>query len=324
MVARIEVMRPGGPEVLTLAERPLPAPGPGEVQVRHRAIGVNFIDCYHRSGLYPLPLPSGIGLEAAGVVVAVGEGVDAFRVGDRVGCFLGPPGAYSEARTIAAASLVRLPDALDDETAAAVLLKGATVEYLVRRVFPVRRGHAVLFHAAAGGVGLLACQWLRTLGARVIATAGSPGKAALAREHGADEVILYREEDLVARVRELTGGRGVDVVYDGVGRATFAASLDCLKARGHMVSYGNASGPVGQIDVNLLQAKGSLFLTRPSLMHYYVAPDEIADGITALFKKVLSGEVRPRIGQRFPLAAAAEAHRALEARATQGATLLLP
>ncbi|RMD86686.1 MAG: quinone oxidoreductase [Alphaproteobacteria bacterium] len=324
MVARIEFARTGGPEVLALVETPLADPGPCEVRVRHRAIGVNFIDCYHRSGLYPMPLPSGIGLEAAGVVEAVGEGVTTCRAGDRVGYFLGPPGAYAEARNIAADRLVKLPDAVDDRTAAAVMLKGATVEYLVRRVFPVKAGDVVLFHAAAGGVGLLACQWLKALGARTIATAGSPEKAALARDHGADAVILYREEDVVTRVRALTEGRGVDVVYDGVGRATFAASLDCLRPRGYMVSYGNASGAVGEIDVNLLQTKGSLFLTRPSLMHYYANAEEIAAGVDQLFEMVTRGALRPLIGQEFPLARAADAHRALESRATRGATILLP
>ncbi|MFQ5347142.1 MAG: quinone oxidoreductase [Rhodothalassiaceae bacterium] len=324
MVARIEFSRTGGPEVLTLVKSALAEPGPGEVQVRHRAIGVNFIDCYHRSGLYPLPLPSGMGLEAAGIVEAVGAGVTTFRVGDRVGYFLGPPGAYAEARNIAAERLLNLPDTIDDRTAAAILLKGATVEYLVRRVFPVKAGHVVLFHAAAGGVGLLACQWLKALGARTIATAGSPEKAALARDHGADAVILYRQEDVVARVRALTDDRGVDVVYDGVGRATFAASLDCLRPRGYLVSYGNASGAVGEIDVNLLQTRGSLFLTRPSLMHYYANRDEIVEAVAALFEMVARRALRPFIGQEFPLARAADAHRALESRATRGATILLP
>lgn len=324
MSRTIRMTRTGGPEALELVDIDVPPPGPGEIRLRHTAIGVNYIDIYHRTGLYPVELPSGLGLEAAGVVEDVGDDVDDLRPGDRVGYMLGPIGAYAERRSLPAEAVVRLPDGISDELAAAALLKGCTVEYLVRRVFHVKPGHRVLLHAAAGGVGQIAVQWLKAIGAEVIGTAGSPEKATRARKLGCDHVIDYRKEDVAARTREITDGVGVDVVYDGVGKSTFAASLDALRPRGMMVSFGNASGPVGEIDVNLLQQKGSLFLTRPSLMHYYADATERQEGVDALFAHIEAGDIKVAIGQRFPLEAAADAHRALEARRTSGSTILLP
>jgi len=324
MTRAVRFTQTGGPEVLELVDVDVPPPGPGEIRLRHTAIGVNYIDIYHRSGLYPVELPSGVGVEAAGVVEAVGEGVSHLKAGDRAAYMLGPIGAYAECRTMPAAAAIPLPGVISDELAAGVLLKGCTVEYLIRRVFHVKSGHRVLLHAAAGGVGQIAVQWLKALGAEVIGAAGSPEKAERAQALGCDHVILYREEDVAARAREITDGVGVDVVYDGVGRATFAASLDALRPRGMMVSFGNASGPVGDIDVNLLQQKGSLFLTRPSLMHYYAEPAERQTGVEALFERLAAGDITVAIEQRFPLKAAADTHRALEARETTGATILLP
>ena len=315
----------GGPAVIGLEELELPAPGPGEVRVRQTAIGLNFLDTYQRSGLYPLPaLPSGLGSEAAGVVEALGPGVSELRPGQRVAYAGGPPGAYAEARVLRAAQLVPLPDELDDERAAAVLLKGLTVEYLLRRTFRVERGQTVLFHAAAGGVGLLACQWLKHLGATVIGTVGSDAKADLARAHGCDHTIVYTREDFVARVRELTGGIGVPVVYDSVGRSTFQGSLACLRPRGLLVSFGNASGRPEPLDPALLAQRGSLFLTRPTLADYTATRDELLASADALFAVIRAGAVKIEVRQRWPLAAAADAHRALEGRQTTGASVLLP
>jgi NADPH2:quinone reductase len=314
----------GGPEVLKLEVHSGGSPGPGEARVRHTAIGVNFIDVYHRNGLYPVPLPSGLGVEGAGLVEAVGKGVGHVRVGDRVAYAGGPPGSYSEARLIPADRLVKLPDGISDRQAAAMMLKGLTVQYLLRRTHRVRPGETVLFHAAAGGVGLIACQWLKALGATVIGTAGNDEKAALARAHGADHVIVYTRESVPDRVREITGGKGVPVVYDSVGKATFAGSLDCLQPLGLMVSFGNASGAVPPFDIGMLARKGSLYLTRPVLFTYTAQREDLESMAAELFEVVESGKVRITVHRAFPLAEAAEAHRVLEGRGTTGSTILLP
>ena len=314
----------GGPEVLTWEEVAVAEPGPHEVTVRHAACGLNYIDTYHRSGLYPLALPSGIGMEGAGTVEAIGSAVTLFRPGDRVAYAGGPVGAYAEVRNLPADRLLKLPDSLSFETGAAMMLQGLTAAYLLRRTYCVQPGDAVLIHAAAGGVGLIACQWARALGATVIGTVGSPAKAELARAHGCDHVIDYRIEDFVTRVRDITGGAGVAVVYDGVGKDTFAGSLDCLRPLGTMVTFGNASGPVPPIDPLLLSAKGSLFLTRPTIVHYTARRDDLEALGTALFDQVCSGRVRVEIHQRYALKDAAQAHRDLEARRTTGSTILLP
>jgi NADPH2:quinone reductase len=300
----------------------LPEPKAGEVTVRHRAIGVNFIDTYHRSGLYPVPLPSGLGSEAAGVVERLGEGVTTVQLGDRVAyAGSGAPAAYSEARVIAADRVVPLPDEISDEVAAASLLKGMTAEFLIHRTFAVKAGQTVLWHAAAGGVGLIACQWLNAIGARVIGTVGSDEKAELARRHGCHETIVYTRENFAKRVRELTAGRGVSVVYDSVGKATFAESLDCLEPRGLLVSFGNASGKPDPLDILQLSQKGSLYLTRPTLFTYVASREELLASSGALFAAIRGG-LKIEIGQRFALADARAAHRALESRATTGSTLL--
>jgi NADPH2:quinone reductase len=320
----IRLHRTGGPEVLALESVAVSEPGPGEALIAHRAIGINYIDTYHRSGLYPLALPSGIGVEAVGVVLRIGPGVSEVSEGERVGYVSGPPGAYAEQRVVPAARLLKIPDAIDDETAAAVLLKGMTVEALIRRVFPVQSGQSVLWHAAAGGVGLLACQWLARLGARVIATVGSQEKAELAREYGANEVIVNSREDFSSRVRELTGGAGVPVVFDSVGKSTFDGSLACLARRGTLVCFGNASGKPAPLEVQRLATQGSVFLTRPVLYDYIATREELLASAQALFELVAEGSLRVRIGQRFALDQAARAHEALEARATTGSSLLLP
>lgn len=317
----IRIHETGGPEVLRYEEIELPPPGPGEVRIRTTAIGLNFRDTYERSGLYPVTLPSPLGGEAAGVVTELGEGTTGLAVGDRVAHATGPLGAYATAQNVPARCLVPIPDGVTDEAAAAVLLKGLTVWYLVRRTYPVRAGETVVFHAAAGGVGLIAGQWLRHLGVRTIGTAGSADKAKVASENGYDEVVLYRDQDVAARVRELTDGAGVPVVYDSVGAATFENSLDCLRPRGLMVSFGNSSGPVTGVNLGILASKGSLYVTRPTLGSYMGELREAAD---ELFGLVASGVVNPNVTQRLPLASAADAHRALESRATIGATVLLP
>lgn len=314
----------GGPEVLRLETVEVPEPGFGEVLLRQTAVGVNYIDTYHRSGLYPLPLPSGVGLEAAGVIKAVGPGVEGFAVGERVAYCTAPIGAYASWRTYPAEFLFKIPDGVDDEQAASLMLQGLTAWYLLRRTYAVKAGETVLFHAAAGGVGLIACQWARHLGVRLIGTAGSPEKAALARSHGAAEVILYRQQDVAKRVRDLTGGKGVPVVYDGVGKDTWEASLDCLSPRGLMVSFGNASGAVPAFNPGILAAKGSLFLTRPTLFHYIADKAERAAAAQELFGLVAQGIIKTNVRQRYALADAAEAHRLLEARQTVGSTVLLP
>jgi NADPH2:quinone reductase len=325
MSRAIRIHRTGGPEVLRFEEIDPGRPGPGQALVRQSAVGVNFIDIYHRSGLYPLPaLPHGLGMEAAGRIEAVGEGVTEVARGDRVAYAGGPPGAYAEARVVAADRLVRLPDHVGDQIAAAALLRGMTVEYLIRRAFHVERGMTVLFHAAAGGVGLIACQWLRHLGATVIGTVGSEEKAAVAREHGCAHVINYSREAVAARVREITGGKGVPVVYDSVGRATLEESLDSLARRGMLVSFGNASGPPPPIDPLGLLRKGSLYLTRPTLVDYTSTRAELIASAAALFDVIEMGAVKVQVWKTWPLAEAAEAHRALEARRISGSSILLP
>ncbi len=321
----IRVERTGGPEALQWADVPVGKPGPGEALVRHTAIGVNFIDVYHRRGLYPLPsLPAVIGLEAAGRVEAVGPGVTEVVPGDRVAYAGGPTGAYSEARVIPSDRLVKLPDGIDDRRAAAMMLKGMTAEYLLRRTYAVKPGDAILVHAAAGGVGLIVCQWAKTLGATVIGTVGTKDKADLANTHGCDHVIVTGEEDFVARVREITGGEGVSVVYDSVGKDTFMRSLDCLRPRGLMVSFGQASGMVPPLDIAILSVKGSLFLTRPTLMTYTAMREDLMASAAALFDAVLRGVVRIEVRQTYPLQDAARAHADLEARKTTGSTVLIP
>ena len=314
----------GGPEVIQWRDVDLGAPASGELLIRQTAVGLNYIDTYHRSGLYPLPLPSGLGVEAAGVVEAVGESVDGFAVGDRVGYFSAVPGAYATHRLLGPQGVVKLPHSIDDRTAAAVMLKGLTTEFLVERCGKVQHGDTVLVHAAAGGVGLLLVQWLKAIGARVIGTTSSEAKAELARAHGADEIILYGQEEVAPRVRELTGGEGVRVVIDGVGRDTFAASLDSLAPRGLLISYGNASGPVTAFDLGQLARKGSLFVTRPTLFDYCRTREEVGAASARLFEMIGSGKLKVRIDQSYALEDAAQAHRDLESRATTGSTILLP
>jgi NADPH2:quinone reductase len=320
----IRIHSTGGPEVLCCDDVDVGSPAAGEAVVRHTAIGVNFIDTYHRSGLYPQVLPATLGMEAAGVVEAVGTGVDVVRTGQRVAYAGGPIGAYAERRRIAADRLVRLPDAIADDVAAAVMLKGMTAQYLLRQTYEVKPGDTILFHAAAGGVGLIACAWAKRLGATVIGTVGSDGKAALAHAHGCDHVIVYTREDVVARVREITGGRGVRVVYDSVGRTTWDGSLDCLQPRGLMASFGNASGPVPPISPLVLAAKGSLYLTRPTLMTYTATRDALLGCANELFDALLAGIVTAHVSARYPLADAAQAHRDIESRRTTGSLLLVP
>lgn len=320
----IQFSRTGGPEVLQPAEGPTGDPGPGQVRLRHTAIGVNFIDTYQRSGLYPLPLPSGLGQEAAGVVEAVGPGVTLFAPGDRVAYAGGPPGAYCRIRLVDAARLVRLPAGIDMEVAACVMLQGMTVEYLIRRTFPVEAGQTVLWHAAAGGVGQIAVQWLTSLGVHVIGTVGSPAKAEIVRRLGCLEVIDYSRENIAQRVREITAGAGVPVVYDSVGKDTFEASIDSLAPRGMMVSFGNASGPVPPFAPLLLSQKGSLFLTRPKLGDYVATRAELETSANALFERLSAGAVKVEPSHRYALAAAADAHRDLEARRTTGSVILVP
>lgn len=324
MAKAIRFDRTGGPEVLRYEDASLGDPGPGEVRLRHRAVGLNFIDTYHRSGLYPVPLPSGLGLEAAGVVEAVGEGVTHLAPGDRVAFGTGALGAYATDSVRSAEQLIRIPDGVDDETAAAIMLKGMTAAYLLTQTRPVGAGDTILLHAAAGGTGLLMVQWARHLGARVIGVVGNEEKAELVRAHGCDEVVVRGRDDLVARVRELTDGAGVPVVYDSVGRATFEASLDCLAPRGMFVSFGNASGPVDKVIPAQLAAKGSLYFTRPTLASYARTREELEGLAGAVLRLVEEGVLKVRIEQRFPLAEAARAHEALESGQTRGATILQP
>jgi NADPH2:quinone reductase len=318
----IQAVRSGGPEVLKAIDLPVPTPGPGQILVRHQAVGLNFIDTYHRSGLYPMKMPVVLGLEAAGVVEALGEGVTRFKLGDRV-AYNGTLGAYAKAAVVPSDRAVKVPDAVSLEIAAAVLLKGMTAEFLVRRCHKVEPGQTVLVHAAAGGVGSILVQWAKALGATVIATVGSEAKAALARDHGADHVILYGEEDVAARVLEITGGQGVAVVYDGVGKDTFEASLKSLGRRGVLATFGNASGPVPPFAPLELSGK-SLYVTRPRLFDYIASTAELDESAEALFAVLASGAVKIEVGQTFPLADARAAHEALEGRRTTGATLLIP
>jgi NADPH:quinone reductase len=324
MTKAIRFHQTGGPEVLRMETVALPPPAAGEVRLRHTAIGLNYIDTYHRSGLYAVPLPSGIGLEAAGIVEAVGQGVTALKAGDRVAYGTGALGAYSEARNYPANRLVKLPDAIADETAAGMMLKGMTARYLLRATYVVKPGDTILMHAAAGGVGLLLTQWAKALGARVIGTVGSAAKIEIAKAHGCDVVINSSEEDVVKRVRDETAGKGVPVVYDGVGQATVMTSLDCLQPRGLLVSFGNASGPVNSFDLGLLAAKGSLYITRPTLMSYTATDEDFRVTAQDVVDVVASGKVKVVVNQRFALADAAQAHADLAARKTTGTTVLMP
>ena len=320
----IRIHRTGGPEVLQWEAVELPPPAAGEVRLRHHAVGLNFIDTYHRSGLYPLPLPSGLGMEGAGVVEAVGEGVADLKAGDRVAYTSGPLDAYSEARNIEARHLVALPEDISFEQGAAMMLQGITAQYLLHATYPVKAGETILVHAAAGGVGSILVQWAKLLGATVIGTVGNDDKAQRARALGCDHVIVYSREKFPERVRELTGGMGVAVVYDSVGRDTFLDSVACLRRRGTMVSYGNATGPVAPFDCALLHKTGSVYVTRPGLPDYIASRAELLERAASLFEVVRSGQVKIEVLQRYALTDAAQAHRDLEARKTTGSTVLLP
>lgn len=320
----IRMEQHGGPEVMQWTEVAVGEPAAGEAQVRHHAVGLNFIDVYHRTGLYPLTLPSGIGLEGAGVVEAVGAGVSDLAPGDRVAYAGGPLGAYAELRNLPADRLVKVPDGISFEQAAALMLQGLTAQYLLRRTYRVQPGDTILIHAAAGGVGLLVCQWAKALGATVIGTVGSDAKAELARAHGCDHPIVYTRENFAQRVKEITGGAGLPVVYDSIGKDTFQDSLSCLRPLGLMVVFGNASGPVPPVDPGLLARGGSLFLTRPTLFTYAARRDDLLSMSAELFEVVLAGKVRVSVNQRHALKDARDAHIELEARQTTGKTILLP
>ncbi len=312
----------GGPEAMQIQERPVGEPGPGQVRIRHKAVGLNYIDVYQRTGMYPLALPAALGMEASGVIEAVGDGVTHLKPGDRAAYAANPPGSYTTARVMPAAQVCPLPDGISFEEGAAMMLKGMTVVYLFDRTTPIAAGDTVLFHAAAGGVGLIACQWARAAGITLIGTAGTDEKCQLALDHGASQCINYRTEDFVARVKEITGGKGVSVVMDSVGKDTFMGSLDCLAPLGMCISFGNASGKVPPLDLGLLAGKGSLKVTRPTLFTHIANHQTCQDMAKTLFDKVLSGAVKIPIDQTFPLDQVADAHRALEARATTGATIL--
>lgn len=325
MVKAIKVSKTGGPEVLEWVDVEIGEPGPGEVRLRHTAVGLNFIDIYFRKGAYPAPaLPFSPGMEAAGVVAAVGADVTDLAVGDRVAYASPPLGAYAEERIMPADRVVRVPDGVEDRLAAAMMLKGMTAQYLLRTTHRVQPGETILFHAAAGGVGLIACQWAKALGATVIGTVGSEAKATLAADHGCDHPIIYTKENVVQRVKEITGGDGVPVVYDGVGKDTFEDSLDCLQPLGMMVSFGQSSGSIAPFDVGTLSAKGSLFLTRPTLMTYTAKREDLVASANELFDVVREGDVKIEVNQSFDLKDASDAHRALEARETTGSTVLMP
>lgn len=322
MTYAIRIHQTGGPEVMRWEKVEVGQPGPGEVRLRHSAVGLNFIDVYHRTGLYPIQTPATPGLEAAGIVEEVGTGVTELKAGDRVAYASPPMGAYAEARLMPADRLVKLPDGISDKQAAAMMLRGMTARYLLRQTYAVKRGDRILIHAAAGGVGLIVCQWAKHLGATVIGTVGSDEKAALAKAHGCDHPIVYTREDFVARVNEITNGEKVAVVYDSVGKDTFMKSLDCLKPLGMMVSFGQSSGPVAAFDPSILSAKGSLFLTRPTVMKYTERREDLVANASDLFDVVRQGQVKIEIGQTYPLKDAAQAHRDLEARKTTGSTVL--
>ena len=324
MAKAIRFHKTGGPEVLQLDEVAVGDPGPGQARVRHTAIGVNFLDTYQRSGLYPIQLPSGAGNEGAGVVEAVGAGVTLVKAGDRVAYTGAPSGSYCDARLYPADRLVKTPEGISDEQAASIMLKGMTAHYLIHRTYAVKRGDTVLFHAAAGGVGLIACQWLKALGATVIGTVGSDDKAAIAKAHGCDHTIVYTRENFVERVKQITGGKGVPVVYDSVGKSTFEGSLDCLRPFGMMVLFGNASGPVPPFNLGILAQKGSLYVTRPTLVTYIASRADLEATSKALFDVIKSGKVKVEITARYKLADAAQAHRDLEARKTTGQIILVP
>ncbi len=324
MTKAIRCFKNGGPEVMEYVDVEVGEPGAGEARVRHHAIGLNYIDVYFRTGLYPQPLPSGLGMEGAGVVEAIGPGVTEVKVGDRVAYACRPPGAYAEVRVMRAADLVTLPDAIDFETAAAMMLQGMTVQYLFRRTFRLQGGETILFHAAAGGVGLIACQWAKALGVTMIGTVGSDEKAEIAKAHGCAHTINYNKEDVVARVKEITGGKGVPVVYDSIGADTFIKSLDCLSPLGMMVSFGSASGPVPPFSLQELASRGSLFITRPTLFAYTATRADLEATANELFDLVASGKIKIDINQRYALKDVQQAHIDLESRKTTGSTILLP
>lgn len=323
MSKAVVVRQAGGPEVLSYEDWPLASPGPGQVALRQTAIGLNFIDTYQRSGLYPVNMPFVAGNEGAGVITAIGDGVTGLEIGQRV-AYQGQIGAYATERLAAADRLVPIPDGIDDQTAAAIMLKGLTAYYLLFKTWPLTRGETILWHAAAGGTGLIATQWARSLGATVIGTAGSDEKVQLALDHGCNHVINYKTEDFATRARALTEGRGVDVVFDGVGKSTFEGSLDCLRPRGLMVSFGNASGVVTIPDITVLSRKGSLYVTRPTGAHYLNRREDLLEGAASLFEAVAAGVIKVRINETFALAEAGAAHRALEGRETTGSVILIP
>lgn len=323
-VKAMRMFKTGGAEVLEFVDVELGEPGPGEVLIRHHAIGVNFLDIYFRNGVYPSTLPAGVGQEGAGIIEKVGAGVTHVKVGDRAAYAGRPAGSYAQARVMPADIVVKLPDAITFEQAAAMMLQGMTVQYLINSTYPVKKGDTVLFHAAAGGVGTIACQWLKALGATVIGTVGSPEKAALAKSMGCDHTILYREEDFVQRVKDITGGKGVPVVYDSIGKDTFMKSLDCLAPLGTMVTFGNASGVVPLLDVSILAGKGSIKVTRPTLTTYVLNRALLEPMAADLFARVMSGQVKIEITHRYPLAQAAQAQRDMEERKTTGSIILLP
>jgi NADPH2:quinone reductase len=325
MTLAVQIEQPGGPEQLRIVDVPVGEPGPGEIRIRHKAVGLNFIDVYHRTGLYPLKMPAGIGGEGAGIVEAVGEGVAHLKAGDRAAYASNVPGSYCEARVMPARHVCKLPDAIEFDTAAAMMLKGLTAQYLLKRTQPqggLKEGDFILFHAAAGGVGLIATQWAKALGLQLIGTAGSDAKCALAKEYGAAHMINYATEDFLARVKEITGGRGVKVVYDSVGKDTWDKSLDCLRPFGLMASFGNSSGPVSPFAPGILGPKGSIYVTRQTLFTHIATREATQEMADDLFAAVTSGKVKIRIDQRYPLAQVQQAHRDLEARKTTGSTVL--
>lgn len=324
MSKAIRMQRTGGPEVMEYVDVTLPEPGAGEVLIRQHACGLNFIDVYFRTGAYPQPLPAGLGMEAAGVIEAVGPGVNHFKPGDRVAYAGRPNGAYAQARVMPVDNLVLLPDGISFETAAAAMMQGLTVQYLFNRTFPLKGGETILFHAAAGGVGLIACQWARALGVTMIGTVGSDEKGALAKAHGCTHVINYNSENFVERVRQITQGKGVAVVYDSIGKDSFFRSLDCLAPLGMMVSFGSASGPVPEFSLNELASRGSLFVTRPSILSYTAKRADLEQMAAQLFEMILSGKIQIDIHQRYPLSEVAQAHRDLETRKTTGSSILIP